>query len=1000
MMNNFYPKGTWLKMLGKASWVKATFSAIVVVLTMFSAVAQNSSVSGKVTDSAGDGLPGVTVAIKGTNKGTVTNASGDFTLNGVSSSTVLTFSFVGMESQEITVGGRTSINVQLADTKSDLEEVVVVGYGTQKRKEISGTVTTLSSRDFNSGNITNPLAGAQGKVAGLVITQSSGDPNASQTVRLRGTGSLRAGSEPLYVIDGVIGAPIQNIDPNDIATFDVLRDASSAAIYGARGANGVIIITTKRGKNGATSVDYNGYVGIETIAQRPELLNASQYREAATKFNQKFDDLGADTDWLDVITRDAKIQSHNVGISGGSENATYRASIGYLDQTGVLIGSGKERLNARLNLDTKALNGKLKTSYNLSYSRTNGQIARDAALSFFYNMRPTDPVYNADGSYFQKPGTFSSFNPRAIVDNNTRNERLNDFMGNIQTSYAITNNLSFKVSGTLRTQGNNADEYIKSTPNNVLQVNGGNAAARSYRDENDQLLETTLNYIKDLGNNSNFTLLGGYGYQTVTKEGFGAQNSNFLTDNFGANNIGAGLGIAQNNNAGIGSYKNNYKLISFFGRGTYSMKDTYFATLNLRRDGSTKFGANNKWGFFPSASFAVNLSKFDFVKNISAVDNAKFRISWGRTGNSEGIDPLLAQQIWGVVGSYFDPITDQFLPSYFLRTNANENLKWEVNENYGAGLDFSLFKGKLSGSFDFYTRSTKDLLYNVLVENKPLPSEIQNVSSMRNRGLETSLTYYIKDTKKFSWSTSAAISLNRNEVTDLGNVDNIQLYTFLGRNIRGTSNVNFNVLTKGQPVGVFYGAALDKITDKGEYTFKDLNGDGKIDPTAEDRQYIGDPNPFVVASITNNLKYNNFDMNFMFNGNFGNKIMNTVRLLNGRQDGRIPDENALVSVLDSKVNDNRTIPMDYYVESGNFVRLNNATIGYTLPNAVGLMRRARFYVAGNNLLLFTNYSGVDPEVSQNLKVQDDGSGTRAPGVDVKETYYKTRSFTVGVNLNF
>jgi TonB-dependent starch-binding outer membrane protein SusC len=368
------------------------------VLTMFSAVAQNSSVSGKVTDSAGDGLPGVTVAIKGTNKGTVTNASGDFTLNGVSSSTVLTFSFVGMESQEITVGGRTSINVQLADTKSDLEEVVVVGYGTQKRKEISGTVTTLSSRDFNSGNITNPLAGAQGKVAGLVITQSSGDPNASQTVRLRGTGSLRAGSEPLYVIDGVIGAPIQNIDPNDIATFDVLRDASSAAIYGARGANGVIIITTKRGKNGATSVDYNGYVGIETIAQRPELLNASQYREAATKFNQKFDDLGADTDWLDVITRDAKIQSHNVGISGGSENATYRASIGYLDQTGVLIGSGKERLNARLNLDTKALNGKLKTSYNLSYSRTNGQIARDAALSFFYNMRPTDPVYNAEMS--------------------------------------------------------------------------------------------------------------------------------------------------------------------------------------------------------------------------------------------------------------------------------------------------------------------------------------------------------------------------------------------------------------------------------------------------------------------------------------------------------------------------------------------------------------------------------------------------------------------------
>lgn len=1002
MMNNLSKFFDWNKQQSKFG---STFTKVFMLACMFMystiTFAQDRTVSGKITDASDNSsIPGVSVSIKGTTKGTVTDGAGAFKLN-IPAGAVLLISSVGYANQEIVVGSRSVIDVALAADSKSIEEVVVVGYGTQKRKEVSGTTTTLGAKDFNVGNVTNPLAAAQGKVAGLVITQSSGDPNASPTVRLRGTGSLRAGSEPLYVIDGVIGAPIANIDPNDIATFDILRDASAAAIYGARGANGVILITTKRGKNGVASVDYNAYVGVEDISQRPDLLDGAQYREAATKFNQKFDDLGANTDWLDVITRQAKVQSHNVGVSGGSENFSYRASVGYLDQSGVLIGSGKDRVNARLNLDSKSLGGKLTTNYNISFSRANGQIARDAALSFFYNMRPTDPVYNADGTYFQKPGTFSSFNPLAIVENNTRNEELTDFMGNIQTAYALTKDLSFKVSGTLRTQGNNIDEAVKSTPGNVLQVSGGNAAQRIYRDENDQLLETTLNYNKVMANSA-FTLLGGYGYQTVTREGFGAANSSFLTDGFGANNLGAGLGFSTNNNAGLYSYKNNYKLISFFGRGTYSLNDTYFATVNLRRDGSTKFGKNNKWGFFPSASFAVNLGKFDFIKNISAIDNAKFRASWGRTGNSEGIDPLLSQQIWGVSGNYFDPISNSFKPAYFLQTNENPDLKWEVNENYGAGIDFSLAKGKLTGAIDYYTRTTKDLLYQVNVENRIAPQIIANVSTMRNRGLETTLTYQFVDKKAFSWYATAAISANRNKITKIGEngigeVNNIPLNTFLGRNIRGTSNVSFSLIQAGQPVGVFYGAKLDKIDDKGQYVFKDLDGDGKIEELGDDRAYIGDPNPFLVGSITNNFKFNNLDVNFMFNGNFGSKVMNTVALLNGRQDGRIPDENGLASALDSKVNDNRTIPMDYYVESGNFVRLNNATIGYTLPNAVGLMRRARFYVAGNNLLLFTKYSGVDPEVSQNLKVDGD---QRAPGVDVKETYYKTRSFTLGVNLNF
>ncbi len=982
------------------------FAATVLIST--SLFAQDKMVSGKITDAAdGTGIPGTSIVIKGTTKGVVTDVNGAFKIS-VPAGATLAVSSVGYLTQEIAVGNKADIDVAMATDAKTIEEVIVVGYGTQKRKEISGTVTSLSSKEFNSGIVTNPLQAAQGKVAGLVITQSSGDPNATPTVRLRGTGSLSAGSEPLYVIDGVIGAPISNIAPEDILTLDVLRDASSAAIYGSRGANGVILITTKRGKSGATTVDYNTFVGVENISQRPSLLNAAQYREAVTKLGAKTEDLGANTDWLGVITRQASSQNHNVGISGGSENFSYRASVGYLKQVGTLIGSGKDRINARLNMDSRALNGKLNVKYNFSVSQANGQIARDIAIGMAYNMRPTDPVYESPGIYYQAPGTFSSFNPLAIVENNTRNEKLLDMLGNVQASYNITNDLVFKVSGTLRTAGKDMQEYLnrvgnKETPN-LLGVNGGNRAYRGYADENDKQLETTLNYVKSLGK-SNFTLLGGYTYQDVVKSGFGATNANFLTDAFGANNLGSGIGILQNN-AGLGSYKNGYKLISFLGRGTYSLNDKYFATLTVRRDGSTKFGDNNKWGVFPSVSVGWAINKEGFLKNIQGIDNMKVRAGWGRTGNSEGINPLKSRSVWGVNGSYYDPASDSNLPSYGIQSNANPNLKWEVNENYGIGLDFSLNKGKLAGSLDWYTRATKDLLYVVNAPQEAgyvYPTILANVGSMQNRGFEATLTYQIAASKDFEWSATLAASLNKNKVTALGNTTfkaakNIFLTTSLGNFIRGTSAVDFSVLEVGQPVGVFYGSVVTGIDDKGKYIFKDINGNGKFDPT-DDRTYLGDPNPFFVGGLTNNIKYKSIDLNFQFTGNFGSKIMNTNALLNGRQDGRVPlGENGLVSTLTSKVNDERTISMDYYVESGNFVRLNNASIGYTFPHAIGLLRRARIYVAGNNLALFTKYTGVDPEVSQALKV--DGNNRRAPGVDVKENYYKTRGFTAGLNLSF
>lgn len=979
-----------------------TIAAMLLTSLTFTVMAQEVTVSGTVKGADGSSMPGVTVQSKGTTKGTQTDLDGTYKLAGVPKGGVLVFSFVGMETKEVAIGNKTVIDVTLVDDTKALEEVVVVGYGTQKRKEISGTVTSLGSRDFNAGIVTNPLAAAQGKVAGLVITQSSGDPNSRPTVRLRGTGSLNAGSEPLYVIDGVIGAPIENVAPEDIQTMDVLRDASSAAIYGSRGANGVILITTKRGKSGTPSVDFNSYVGTEFISQKPDLMNGAQFREAAKKYNQTFTDNGANTDWLDVITRRASTQNYQVGVSGGSEKTSYRASIGYLDQVGTLIGSGKNRMNARLNLDSKALNDKLNLKFNFSASQTNADIAQNIALGLAQNMRPTDPIYNADGTYYQIPGTFANYNPLAIVENRTQKEKLSDLLANVQAGYTIIDGLVFSVSGTLRTQANNISAFQNSFANVPIRGFAGNSALRQLNAVMDKQLESTLTYNKQVTSNSTLNLLGGYTYQDVISDGFGVINNNFLTDILDANNIGSGLGI-RTNPGFIGSYKNQYKLVSFFGRAQYSLANKYFATVNIRRDGNTKFGDNYKWGIFPSVSVAWTLSEEAFLKGNAAIDNLKLRVSWGRTGNSNDIRVLQSKSFYGPSGSYYDGATGTFLPAYAIQSNPNPNLKWEVNENYGAGIDYSLLKGKISGSFDWYTRQTNDLLYTVNAPQEKgyvYPTILANIGSMQNRGVEISLAYQWVDTKDFSFSSTFAGSFNKNKVLSLKNADfaapdQVFLSTSLGNFIRGTSAVNFSVLQAGQPVGVFYGAKVASISDKGAYVFQDLDGNGKIEPSAGDRTYLGDPNPFFVGGLTNNVKYKNLDLQFQFTSNLGAKIFNTNNLLLGRQDGRVAESNALVATLTSKINDSQTIPMDYYVESGNYLRLNNASLGYTIPVGKGIVKRARVYVAGNNLLLFTKYSGVDPEVSQALSI-----GSQAPGIDVRETYYKTRGITAGVNVSF
>jgi TonB-dependent starch-binding outer membrane protein SusC len=979
------------------------FVAATVLLASLGAYAQDRQVGGKVTDAAdGSGLPGVSVQVKGTGKGVATGIDGSYKISAPEGAT-LVFSYVGYTSQEIAIGNRTTIDVKLgADTKS-LEEVVVVGYGTQKRKEISGTVTSISSRDFNGGIVNNPLQAVAGKVAGLVITRPGGDPNQAPTVRLRGVGSLTAGSEPLYVVDGVPGVPINNIAPQDIETMDVLRDASSAAIYGSRAANGVIIITTKRGKAGRTTVDYNGFMGVESISRGPDIFDAAGIRAAATKLGQKIDDRGANTDWIDAITRNAIAQNHDISFGGGSEKTSFRASIGYLNQQGVTQRSGLDRLSARLNIDQRALNDKLQMGFNFSAITSKRNYAQYAAFVFAQTFLPTDPIFNPDGTYFEREGAFSQFNPVAHINGITDESRRTELRGNVNARYNITDNLNVFVNGSLSTSSDVSGFYQSRIPKENRAQKGIAARGLNVRNDSpaamDKLLEVTLNYTKEVGPGK-LSLLGGYSYQDVIFEGFSARNNNFLTDNFSFNNLGAGVGVALGNAAGaVNSFKNGYKLISFFGRAQYSMSDKYFATVNVRRDGSTKFGTNNKWGLFPSASVGWTISNEDFLKGNATVDNLKLRVNYGQTGNSEGIRPYTSLSLVGAGSPYFDGGINNFLPSYGPVQNPNPNLKWEVNESYGAGVDFSLFKTRLTGNLDVYVRNTRDLLYTVSAPQERgfvFPTILANIGSMRNSGVELALNYLVVDKQDFSWTAVVAGAYNHNEVTGLNSnefaaPDRIPIGVGLGAYLRGTSNVTFSILQPGFSVGQLYGAVVEKIDENGRYVFKDLNADGKIEPESNDRTYLGSPQPPVTLSLNNTFRYKNFDLNFLLNSRFGNYIANTNRLIMGRQIGRLPEENALTEAVTSPVKDDRTIPSNYWVERGDFVRLDNFTLGYNLPLNSKFISRARLYVSGTNLFIITKYKGIDPELRL------DGL---APGIDIREFYYKTRGFNVGVNLSF
>ncbi|QIP17530.1 TonB-dependent receptor [Spirosoma aureum] len=1010
---------------------------VMLLLSNSTAWAQGRTVTGTVTDPAGSKLPGVSVQIKGTQRGTNTDAEGKYNLTNVPDNATLVLSFIGYTSQEVAVGNRSTVDVKLADDTKALEEVVVVGYGTAKRKDLTGSVVQVTAKDFNAGVNPNPLQAIQGKVAGLVITSPSGDPNQQPTVRLRGYTSLAGGSDPLYVVDGMIGVPISTISPQDIESMDVLKDASAAAIYGSRAANGVILVTTKRGKSGKTTVSFNNYVGIATISKRFDMLDAQGYRDAVTAIKgasaltdlQRFPAGNYNTDWVKEITRTAVTNNHDLAIAGGSPNFSYRGSLNYINQQGIVKRSGFDRITGRINLDQKAFDNRLNVQYNLSYAETNKDFPDNSntgapSVGGFLNRAttflPTLPVRNADGSYYEVGGSFDLFNPVAALENSVNTAVQRYLQGGITLRYEILDGLTLGVSGQLQRDNTTSNFYTNPTIKAFAANNG--RAGRNYTESNTRLLETTATYTKGFGaQNSNFSVLGGYSFQQFDNDGFGAANSGFLTSNINYDNLGLGSGtLVLPGNGYATSYRNQSKLISFFGRATVNLNDRYNITATVRRDGSSKFGANNKWGIFPSVGAGWTITNESFFPKSNTLNFLKLRVGYGQTGNSEGIAAYNSIQLYGQKGTYYDGSLGDFLPGYGITQNANPNLKWEVLTSSNIGLDFQLFGGRFAGTLEYYNKLTKDMLYPYSVPADGITyfanTILANVGSMRNAGVEFSFGGDIIQKGDFSWNSKLVAAYNKNTIVNLKSDQfdsgTVRFNAFGGR---GLSDVFASYITVGQPLGefnnvpTFVGYNADGLpllkAGSGDTPVTDVSkADAAAAIAAGSPLKQGNPQPFLTGAFINTFRYKGFDLYFQLRGTFGNSILNNVRS-NLMLPGSILETNMLKEVT--------TLPKGYgvnvlstnWIESGTFVRFDNWQIGYNVPlPASKYITNARIYLGGNNLFVITKYKGIDPELQVKADLQTSGGvlqqAPNSVGLDNSGIYPKTRQFQLGVNLTF
>ncbi len=984
---------------------------LLLIFTAFQAFGQNIQISGKVTDAnTGQTIPGVSILVKNTTIGTTTGLNGRYSVQ-VKIGSKLVFSYIGYQTQTIVVDHQKTINVVMKPTVTGLKEVVVVGYGVQKKSDVTGATQTLTTKNFNPGVMISPAEMMQGRVAGVQVTLNSGEPGAGATVRIRGNSSIRANQQPLYVVDGV---PLNNINatpgavgvaginasaskdlldflnPDDIASITVLKDASATAIYGSRGANGVILITTKKGKKGKSKLTYSAFTGISNLPKELDLLSATEFMDASKKNNFGLINKGANTNWQNEIFRTGYTQSHNLSYSGGTDNSSYYASLGYLNQQGIVKRTGIKKLTARFNVTQKLFNDRLHLSTNLAVARTvdsrapigeTGGYEGDLLISAL-RQNPTFPVFNTDGTYLQYSSTYR--NPVAMLNLTNDHTYTDHILGNVSASYRIIKGLTYKIN--LGVDHTNATRKVSENDQLTYLVNGGQASISNI-ELNNVLMENYLTYDKQLNKDNHFTVLLGQSYQKFDNVGYNLSVNGFhvkgilYTDN---------LGYGDYNNANVGSYKSENELQSFYARLNYSYKDKYLLTATWRADGSTKFGKNNKYGYFPSVGLAWRLSQEEFIKKLNIFDNLKLRIGWGETGN-QNIPNKISLLSIGTTSdaNYFFDGTNLSTGTAFLRT-PNPNIKWETTIQSNVGLDFGFFGGRLSGSIDYFYKTTKDVLLK-LTSLAPAPTSFMwmNVPKLRikNAGLEVNLTGIIVSKKNISWRATLNFSTIHNEVQNLP-VDLIETGVASGAGLSGT---RVQIIKSGYPIGTFWGPRFLGYDSNGISIYK-KDADGNVI-----KENLGSALPKFTLSLNNTLTIGKFDFSCFIHGVFGNKVYNNTANALFSMASFSKGNNTTKSVLSSGESASDTPKFSSkFIENGSFVRLSNATLGYRFSfRKNSWVRSLRVYVTGSNLFLITKYTGYDPEVNTNAEYD----GVPSLGMDYTG-YPHARTFQFGVNAQF
>jgi len=966
---------------------KTGFLLVMLSLSLMTVFAQQATVRGKVLDEFGDGAIGVNIMEKGTSNGVITNVDGDYTITvNNAQSAVLQFSYIGYNTQEQAVGGRTTIDLTLTPSVVNLGEVVAIGYGTQTRREITGSVANVTEENFRVGITRNASDLLQGKVAGLNIFTGSGSVGEGSTIRLRGISTLRGDTGPFIVIDGVPGGDMNSVSPQDIESISVLKDASSAAIYGSRSAGGVILITTKRGSGARTQVAYTGLAAVSTMSNKPELMSADQYR--AFKKQQgddisDFDKYGANTDWIDEITRTGFSQNHSISLSGGSSKSNYRASYNYLSTEGILRDDAIDRHNFLFQFQQRAINDRLRINLTGSGTMTNRDVHNGTNIILAYTMLPVFPVYEKDGSWFDSR-EYDMGNPVRNQDYNDRKRQNLLFYGSGDMLFTIMDGLDIKVQ--LYKQRHMEDwNYFNDSQTQAGRDNNGWAERRSQRWDKD-LMEWTLEYKKSFGSH-NLNALAGYSWEENNWTYARVANRDFVTDIIGSNSLQSGQGLRPND---VESNRNMNRLISFFGRVNYSYEERYMLTAMVRRDGSSKFGANHKWGIFPSVSAAWGLSQEAFMQDATWVDDLKLRVGYGITGNQSTLNEYQSLEAYGADGTYYD--NGAWKTAYRINRNPNPDLKWEQTAMFNIGLDFTLFSGKLSGTLEWYNKKTSDMLYEYPVPSPPYmyTSMWANVGDMTNSGIELALNWNVIHSKDFNYTTSLTLDHNTNEITKLSN----EKYTTSVINvgdawIRGGSYNYTSVVKEGRPVGEFYGWKFQGFDSSGHYILEDMNGDGQV--LEDDRTFIGNPLPYVTIGWNNSFNYKNWDLAFFFRSTIGNKVMNHARMAYAQP-----------SASGNMLNDELTFQLkeipkycSLYIEDGSHLRLDNFSLGYTFnTRSSSWLDRARIFITGQNVFVLHKVKGPDPETNMG---RNEGL---AGGILDREFYPKAHTYSLGINLVF